>query len=406
MKTLSDRISLFNEPLLPAMVQHKYEAMAKNVFTFYRGTCHLFYEDLHEARQLTSAPASWLCGDLHLENFGSYLGENKLVYFDINDFDEGILAPVSFDLSRMVTSIFIAFESLRIDQQQALKLAELFLRTYAGTLEKGKAVSIEPRTAKGMVCRFLKAAEKSKARDLLVKRTTRKKKKLVLSLNDERHFKVEKQLKKELKEHIAEWIKESSDGPYNYMVKGCVFRLAGTGSIGVKRYLFLLKSTNTPGKYLLIDMKQSMKSSLATYNARPQPSWTTEAERIISIQQRLQHTTPSLLSTTKFKEENYVIQELQPVKDSIKFKMISDHYRDLYQVINDMAVLTASTQLRSGGIQGSATIDELSAFGKDSSWQQPLLQLSEHYALQVKAYHRDFVKEYRSGTFSPAETVK
>lgn len=399
MSDLSTRILDFNKGLLPEMLPHKYKAMAENPFSFYRGSCHLFYQDLHTEKELVSSPLSWLCGDLHLENFGSYLGENKLVYFDLNDFDEGILGPVSYELSRMITSIFIAFESLKIDQSQAANLAELFLRSYAGTLVKGKAVSIEPRTAKGIVGQFLEAAAESKARDLLVKRTVKRKKKLTLSLKDERHFKVEKELKKELKAHIAEWIKNSSDGPYNYKVKSCVFRLAGTGSIGVKRYLFLLKSTNTQGRYLLIDMKQSTRSSLAPYNRVKQPDWHSEAERIISIQQRLQNITPSLLSTTQFRGETYVIQELQPVKDSIKFKNIADQYRDLYQVIDDMGQLTASSHLRSGGIGGSATIDELSAFGRDPAWQQPLLENARQYAGKIKTYHKQFLRDLKAGIF-------
>ena len=28
-------------------------------------------------------PISWLCGDLHLENFGSFNRDNRLVYFDM-----------------------------------------------------------------------------------------------------------------------------------------------------------------------------------------------------------------------------------------------------------------------------------------------------------------------------------
>ena len=87
--------------------------MAQNAFAFYRGTCHLFYEDLQSDHTLPASPLTWICGDLHLENFGSYRGQNKMVYFDLNDFDEALLAPACFELVRMVTSIFIGFESLK-----------------------------------------------------------------------------------------------------------------------------------------------------------------------------------------------------------------------------------------------------------------------------------------------------
>ncbi|MFM6271696.1 MAG: DUF2252 family protein, partial [Dolichospermum sp.] len=73
-------------------------------FYFFRGTCHLFYEDLSENSGMNLAPLTWICGDLHLENFGSYKGNNRLVYFDINDFDEAVIAPCTWEIVRFITS--------------------------------------------------------------------------------------------------------------------------------------------------------------------------------------------------------------------------------------------------------------------------------------------------------------
>jgi uncharacterized protein (DUF2252 family) len=219
----------------------------------------------------------------------------------------------------------------------------------------------------------------------------------MLSLEDERHFKVDKKLRTELRVHINEWIKTSSDGPYNYEVKSVVFRLAGTGSIGVKRYLFLLKSTNTKNKYLFVDMKQARPSSVLPYTIVQQLQWDCEAARVISVQQRMQNVSAALLSTTLFRGDSYILQELQPVKDTIKFKLLKEDYRDMYQVIDDMAALTASAQLRSGGIQGSAIIDELMAFGIDQGWQETVIEYARKYAIKVKAYYKSYLREYKGG---------
>ena len=403
MSALKQRLLEFNKDLLPKKVALKYEAMAENAFAFFRGTCHLFYEDLAAAEALPLSPLAWICGDLHIENFGSYKGDNKLVYFDLNDFDEGLLAPASYELVRMVTSIFVAFENLEIEPEKAKKMAGLFLKTYSATLAKGKSISIEPRTAKGIVCNFLTEATKSSEKELLRKRTISKKKRIMLSLEDERHFKLDKQLRRELKAHINEWIKTSSDGPYNYEVISTVFRLAGTGSIGVKRYLFLLKSTNTKNKYLLLDMKQARSSSLSPYLHVQQLQWDNEAARVIGVQQRMQNVPAALLSKTVFRDEPYILQELQPVKDTIKFKVLKDNYRDMYQVIDDMAALTASAQLRSGGIQGSAIIDELMAFGLDQAWQEKVVTYAEKYAATVDKYYKSYLSDYQRGEFQPQQ---
>ena len=399
MPTIAERIIAFNKGLLPDMVKLKYEAMTENIYRFYRGTCHLFYEDLSKVTDLPPSPATWICGDLHLENFGSYKADNRLVYFDLNDFDEALLAPCTWEIARMVTSIFIAFENLEIEEEKALNMARMLLKNYSAALAKGKALSIDPRTAKGIVCTFLTNVDKRKQKELLDKRTTSKKHKIWLSLDHEKHFKVEKHLRKELTEHVNEWIKTSSDGPYNFKVIDCVFRMAGTGSVGVKRYLFLLKSLNTKNKYLLLDMKEARTSSVLPYVPLKQPYWETEADRVIQVQQRMQYVSAALLGTTVFKGDSYVLQEMQPTEDRINFEVIKDRYRDIYQVIDDMAQLAASSQLRSSGRQGSAIADKLITHGWDNTWQEAVLDYSLKYAKKVKQDYKQYMKAYERGKF-------
>jgi hypothetical protein len=147
-------------------------------------------------------------------------------------------------------------------------------------------------------------------------------------------------------------------------------------------------------------MKQSRPSSVGPYTDVQQLAWDTEAERILAVQKRMQNVSASLLSTTVFQGEPYVIQQLQPVKDTLKFKLLKDDYRDLYQVIDDMANLTASAQLRSGGIQGSSIIDDLTAYGRSAEWQDAMLAYCKGYANQVEKNYRQFGQDLRNGLFS------
>lgn len=386
MSTLIERIAAFNANRIPDMVELKYQFMAENMFRFYRGTGHLFYENLVQTGGLPDTPSTWISGDLHLENFGTYKGDNRLVYFDINDFDEAMLAPASWELARVVTSILVASRSMQIEDEKALRMAKLFLKTYATTLGNGKAKYIEAKTAKGIVCDFLQAVANRKTKDILHKRTIQKKDRRMMLPDDLRHRKIEKPLKKALVTHLTEWINNSSEGPYHVEVQDAVFRVAGTGSVGVQRYAFLLKS-NTKDKYLLLDMKQAVPSSLAAFNPVPQPQWAHEAERVISIQQRMQNVSPALLSATVFQGNSFIIQEMQPVKDNFNFKFVQQRYRDMYQVIDDMAMLTASSQLRSSGRQGSCIADELIAFGSDDRWQEPLLDYCRWQCSEAEQQH-------------------
>lgn len=129
-----ERIREFNKGRDPERLARKYRAIADNPFSFLRGTCHLFYEDFPSTDFLSGTPAGWLCGDLHLENFGTYKGENRLTYFDLNDFDEGILAPAHWDLSRFLVSTLVAAQAIHLKPAQAVTLCQHFLEVYASIL--------------------------------------------------------------------------------------------------------------------------------------------------------------------------------------------------------------------------------------------------------------------------------
>ncbi|MEP6549976.1 MAG: DUF2252 family protein, partial [Gemmatimonadales bacterium] len=87
------RIDRFNSGREPERLALKYREMCKSPFSFFRGSAHLFWEDLATRKGvLPNSPLVWACGDLHLENFGSFQSNNGLAYFDLNDFDEAALA--------------------------------------------------------------------------------------------------------------------------------------------------------------------------------------------------------------------------------------------------------------------------------------------------------------------------
>lgn len=395
MNKITERIIQFNKSRLPKMVEIKYRFMEQNPFRFYRGICHIFYEDLAKEKQFLKAPAGWISGDLHLENFGSFTGDNNQVYFDLNDFDEAVLAPVTWELARILTSIYVGFKSLNIDEEKADKMAQLFLRSYMHTLLKGKADYVEASTARGLICKFLAKVARRKQKRILIKRTSLTKRRVQMLTDNPKHFKIKKAFKEELIDHINDWLKTDERSPYNYKVVDCVFRLAGTGSVGLERYAFLLKSSNDIGhKYILLDMKEAVPSSLNPYVTIAQPKWQSEAERVITIQQRMQNRCPALLSVCYFKKKSFIMQEMQPAKDNLNFGLL-EQYRDMWSVIDSMGMLTASSVLRSSGRDGSATADELIAFANNQEMGDALIRYAKHYSIQVYEYYREFLHDRR-----------
>src|SRR6185437_15855822 len=134
-----EKIVRYNAGRDPERLALKYKAIADNAFSFLRGTASLFFEELPKHAILSDAPVAWICGDLHLENLGSYKADNRLVYFDLNDFDEAILAPCSWEILRTLTSILIAAPSMNLKHDDAVAMARQCLATYGATLASGKA---------------------------------------------------------------------------------------------------------------------------------------------------------------------------------------------------------------------------------------------------------------------------
>jgi len=95
-----------------------------------------------------------------------------------------------------------------------------------------------------------------------------------------------------------------------------------------------------------------------------------------------------------------VIKEMQPTADKIDFMLLRDRNKDIECVVDDMALLTASAQLRSAGRQGAALPDELIAFGGDHHWQQAVIDHAAGYAEQVKKDYQEFFNDHKAGYFT------
>src|SRR5450830_1098281 len=146
-----NRIHKANAGRDPERLMMKYAALRTDAFVFLRGTCHLFYDRLPKSGIFKTAPAVWCCGDLHLQNFGSYKGDNRLAYFDLNDFDESALAPATWELSRMIVSILVAAPWLGLTHADAKDLTKEFLFSYQTVLVSGKSRWVERETSTGLI---------------------------------------------------------------------------------------------------------------------------------------------------------------------------------------------------------------------------------------------------------------
>ena len=92
----------------PRAFRGKFRKMAADPFAFYRGSAPLFYSDVDRLDDPWVDDATsrvWIQGDLHAENYGTYMDSAGVLVFDVNDFDEAYLGHYTWDLQRMAASL-------------------------------------------------------------------------------------------------------------------------------------------------------------------------------------------------------------------------------------------------------------------------------------------------------------
>jgi uncharacterized protein (DUF2252 family) len=90
----------------PDLVPVRHGRMMVSPFTFYRGAAKIMAADLADTP--VAGLDAQLCGDAHLSNFGLFASPERILMFDLNDFDETLPGPFEWDVKRMAASFTIA----------------------------------------------------------------------------------------------------------------------------------------------------------------------------------------------------------------------------------------------------------------------------------------------------------
>jgi uncharacterized protein (DUF2252 family) len=90
----------------PDLVPVRHGRMMVSPFTFYRGAAKIMAADLKDTP--VAGLDTQLCGDAHLSNFGLFASPERVLLFDVNDFDETLPGPFEWDVKRMAASFAIA----------------------------------------------------------------------------------------------------------------------------------------------------------------------------------------------------------------------------------------------------------------------------------------------------------
>jgi uncharacterized protein (DUF2252 family) len=350
-------LARFNRARKPRLVRLKYERMAENPFAFFRGTDHLFAWHWREVKPPDVGPAILISGDLHLENFGAYADDQGEFLYDINDFDEALIAPCSLDLVRCTTSILLASTLWQLTPVQATGIALVFLDHYRLAIAKvgstGKIGEVKWGKGEGPLWDLLGATALANPQSLLERFTHVKRSGLRQIVRSPDRFPKVNRKRAALIVEAVERYGRRHKAAKAFRVLDVTGRIAGIGSLGVRRYTVLVIGEGGPEGNRLLELKEAWPSSLLPCTDHRQPdTGGDEARRMVDAQCQLQARPTRGLDVIEVDGRPYRMRELIPDENRSRLSRLQKEPEKLRRAVAVAGQLTAWSQLRGSRLPG------------------------------------------------------
>jgi uncharacterized protein (DUF2252 family) len=386
-------IARINEGRKPKWLRLKYERMRRNVFAFYRGTDHLFALGWSEGlRPSDPGPRILICGDLHLENFGAYRSTDGVFLYDINDFDEAIVAPCGFDLTRCVASILLASNVWRLSPLQAERLALAFLDRYRDGLAEMEAPEIRRelryKRGGGPVQQLLgRAAADTQAALLALQTKSDANGRLRIRRRGGLHPAVGAKREAQVREAVEEYGRRQGK-PDAYRVLDVSRRIAGIGSLGVRRYLVLINGHGPPDGYQLVDLKQAAYPSIRPFLDATQPGTEpADAARIVNAQRQLQSRPPAGLDCLTINGRGFRMREMIPAENRTSLDQFQRNTVKLSRSVIVAGRITGWSHARGAWLDGPERVAKLIQWANSAGLESVLAAAVRQAARARRDYH-------------------
>jgi uncharacterized protein (DUF2252 family) len=365
----------------------KYKAVREGASAFFRGACHLYFRRLAQGPQPPDAPLAWICGDLHLNNFAALVGANGRAVFAVNDFDECGLAPATYDVLRVASSIYVARKRLGLDKEQASALVAVFVRAFAEAFQRADAgESAPPRKADRTALAFANARA-LEARTCLVDGLRR--------LRVDGKYALPATL---AQQRAVRALLAGDAAAAQLTVLDLARRVAGLGSLGRERFSILARTDG--GGEQLLDLKEARVSAAAPFGGVAQTKWQSEAARVVAVESRCDPALQGTLAAICAPRGAMILRELRPREIRLDLADLGGGVA-LRAHVTELAQAAARVPARTAGWNGAAQLADFAAFGADRAWQAELATLAVDLARQTKDDWRAFCAAYDEGAVEP-----
>ena len=410
----------------PAAFRAKYRKMARDPHAFYRGTACLFYNDVTGEQDEWAdhgAERIWIHGDLHVENFGTYLNSDGRLIFDVNDFDEAYLGRFTWDLQRFAASLALVAWQKALPEDAIRKLIGRYVRSYLAQVshyvesdEDDYAIRID--NAHGPVLTALVEARSMRRADLLD---------AITSMQDGRRRFVQdgttRRLKRTERSEVEaafrgylDTIPESKrfDRDLFYELRDVVGKSGfGIGSAGLPAYNVLVEGySQALDNDVVLSMKQANVPALSRFvdSAEVDAYFEHEGHRTVVSQRALQVHTDPLLGYTRIGGTGYVVSEVSPYEVDLDWDEINEP-DDMRAVVDLLGRATAKIHCASDEDSHQDLVDfqveeaiARSLHGRRNEFVTWLCDWGIAYAVRVREDHALFVDAFREGQVGIAST--
>jgi uncharacterized protein (DUF2252 family) len=251
-----DQIEARREFARVELVERRLQRLVASPSGFFRGTpgfCYALLERHPRVRALVGRDTRWIVGDVHLENIGVIaIGHGRLV-FDFNDLDETAVASPVLDVVRGAASAALGAHDLGLGPRAAVRAAEGLIVAYLRPLAEAP-----PRAVRALIER----AQQRTSEELLDERCPMQGGarrfvlgKRYLPLLDEEKPVAEALFDAYARQESLPWVTRK------LRLEDAAFRVQGTGSLGVRRFIFLARA-GRKGDQMLIEAKEMRRSAV------------------------------------------------------------------------------------------------------------------------------------------------
>ena len=411
----------------PAAFRAKYRKMAAAPHAFYRGSACLFFNDVTQEEDewaTHGAERIWIHGDLHVENFGTYLNSDGRLVFDINDFDEAYVGRFTWDLQRFAASMALLGWQKALPEDAIRKLVARYARSYlaqvnhyvASDTDDGFEIRLDK--AEGPVLTALVEARKMRRADLLDE--------LTYMQDGRRHFLEDSSTRRlpraERTKVVAAFrayldsIPESKrfDRDLFYELRDVVGKSGfGIGSAGLPAYNVLVEGySQALDNDVVLSMKQANIPALSRFvdTTEVDAYFEHEGHRTAVSQRALQVHTDPLLGHTSIDGVGYVVSEISPYEVDLDWAEINEP-DDMRSVVDLLGRATAKIHCASDEDSQQDLVDfdveaaiAASLEGRRNEFVQWLCDWGIEYAVRVREDHALFVEAFREGQVGIAST--